>query len=212
MSVDPKNYHHGDLKQSLMAAACKHLVCEGADSFSLRALAREVGVSQTAPYRHFRTKNCLFAAIAASGFEELTVALRKKAAGVQGDVVAVMIELGLGYVEWALANPEKYQLFFDSALFDIGQYPELQTAADACYNVLIENIEKGIEQGIFLLRPADELAGFMWSAIHGVTSLLLTKLHQEDRHVHGLNNAGAYYTLKNNTRSVVELAAKAISR
>ena len=51
-SENGSRYHHGDLRQAILDAACEHLKHENADTLSLRALAREIGVSQTAPYRH----------------------------------------------------------------------------------------------------------------------------------------------------------------
>ena len=63
------SYHHGNLRQELMELAEKHLVEGGVRDLSLRALAREIGVSQTAPYRHFRDKNALLAALATEGFK-----------------------------------------------------------------------------------------------------------------------------------------------
>lgn len=212
MSTGPKNYHHGDLKKSLMDAACVHLAEEGADSFSLRALAREVGVSQTAPYRHFKTKSCLFAAIALSGFEELTRVLRDTATKEESTIAIVIVELGLAYVDWAISNPEKYQLFFDSVLIDFSQYPELQAARDNCYHVLIETIEKGVKQGVFLARPADQLGAFLWSCIHGITSILLATVHKQKlgQQLSDSTNS-ATSRLENDRRALIEFAAKAIS-
>ncbi len=63
------NYHHGNLRQELMNRAEQHLLESGSNELSLRALAREIGVSQTAPYRHFRDKNALLAALATEGFQ-----------------------------------------------------------------------------------------------------------------------------------------------
>ena len=80
MARQVKSYHHGDLKHTLIKAACQHLAKAGAESLSLRALARDAGVSQTAPYRHFKTKSSLFAAIAATGFDELLLVLERWAA------------------------------------------------------------------------------------------------------------------------------------
>lgn len=107
MGAGSKKYHHGDLKKSLVDAASASLAEGAADGFSWRALAREVALSQTAPYRHFKRKSCLFAAIATSGFDELTAVLRDRSKKEKGNIVAVIITLGLNYIDWAMANPEK---------------------------------------------------------------------------------------------------------
>jgi AcrR family transcriptional regulator len=64
MSSKNKKYHHGDLRNTLLELAEEHLGKNGIDKLSLRALARDIGVSQTAPYRHFIDKNGLLAALA----------------------------------------------------------------------------------------------------------------------------------------------------
>ena len=63
-----KSYHHGDLRQALLAEATAMLEESGADGLSLRALARRVGVSHAAPGHHFADRNALLAELAADGF------------------------------------------------------------------------------------------------------------------------------------------------
>ena len=66
-----KAYHHGNLKKELVRCACKMCERDGYTKLSIRSLAKESNVSQTAPYRHFKTKEDLYAAIAKEGFEKL---------------------------------------------------------------------------------------------------------------------------------------------
>ena len=68
---EAKPYHHGDLRRALVEAAERILENEGPSALSLRAVAREAGVSAAAPYHHFKDKNELLAAIAQEGFELL---------------------------------------------------------------------------------------------------------------------------------------------
>ena len=65
------NYHHGNLKEELIDCACRLCDRDGYTKLSIRSLAKESGVSQTAPYRHFETKECVYAAVAAVGFKKL---------------------------------------------------------------------------------------------------------------------------------------------
>ncbi len=218
------SYHHGDLRQSLIECACDKLREDSADHLSLRALARQAGVSQTAPYRHFETKNALFAAVATYGFSLMTDHLREardaylvKASAsasenaeeiVEGAVVAV----GLAYVEWALANPEKYQLFFDSTLVDYGAHEDLHEAGCECFEVLLELVRDGIRQDIFLDQPAEELAATLWASVHGLASLLHSKdadamkQHQDAPVVKGMA------ALSMQRRQVMALLVKSIRR
>ena len=70
-----KSYHHGNLRAELLDTAIEQLRQVGADELSLRALARAIGVSQTAPYRHFADKGELLAAMATRGYRNLLAAL-----------------------------------------------------------------------------------------------------------------------------------------
>lgn len=172
-------YHHGDLRQSLIEAACEHLLESGADTLSLRALARKVGVSQTAPYRHFESKSALFRAIALYGFELLAEEMAAVAKLHEDDVKQAFVEIGVAYVDFARRHPEKYQLFFDSALVDFQESEELMRAGTNAFEVLLGVIKQGIEQGIFVDKPIHLVAGTAWSSVHGAASLLLSKAPTE---------------------------------
>ena len=75
----PRSYHHGNLKQVLLEASLDLLRKAGSGEFTLREVARRAGVSHNAPYRHFRDKQELLAALAAEGFDRLTAAMTKAA-------------------------------------------------------------------------------------------------------------------------------------
>jgi AcrR family transcriptional regulator len=70
------SYHHGSLRETLLAEGRRVLLEDGVDAVTLRELARRAGVSHAAPRRHFADRNALLEAIAARGFDELTEALR----------------------------------------------------------------------------------------------------------------------------------------
>ncbi|MFO7551396.1 MAG: helix-turn-helix domain-containing protein, partial [Haliea sp.] len=75
-----KSYHHGNLRAELLDTAVEELETQGVEALSLRALARGIGVSQTAPYRHFSDKGDLLAAMATVGYRRLLSSLREAAA------------------------------------------------------------------------------------------------------------------------------------
>ena len=93
-----KNYHHGNLKEELISYAS--LMCErdGYTKLSIRSLAKESNVSQTAPYRHFKTKQDLYAAVATDGFNKLSKAIHvdsgKKVTKKQ------LVEMAIKYIEF----------------------------------------------------------------------------------------------------------------
>src|SRR5579871_1734507 len=75
----PRPYHHGHLKKALLDAALALIAETGARGFTLREAARRAGVSHNAPYRHFRDKDDLLAAVAADGFDRLGEAMTRAA-------------------------------------------------------------------------------------------------------------------------------------
>lgn len=166
------SYHHGDLRQALLEAACSHLRTENADTLSLRALARSIGVSQTAPYRHFDSKNALFAAIATWGFRILRDQMNEALGAAGENVAEAMVATGMAYLAFSQEHPEKYQLFLDSSLVEFDEYPELQQAGSESFDILLSLIRRGKEEGKFIDRPEEELASIIWAGLHGIASIL----------------------------------------
>src|SRR3954464_1315173 len=106
-------YQHGDLRHALIQAGLKLLAEGGAGELSLRAAAELAGVSHAAPYRHFRDKNALVAAIGEEGFRLLTRAMRQEiAAADPGDVLARLRASGRGYVLFAVRHPAYFRTIF----------------------------------------------------------------------------------------------------
>lgn len=165
-------YHHGDLRQQFIDVAVHHLRDCPTDEISLRALAREIGVSPTAAYRHFASKNALFAAIAEQGFEELRQTLLRANERYPDDFEQEFIELGMIYVQWAVDNPERYQLLFDSPLLDFAEYPTLRKAGTRSYQVLLDTIERGIKAKLLVNEELPLLGGTVWASTHGLARLL----------------------------------------
>ncbi|MEM8933179.1 MAG: TetR/AcrR family transcriptional regulator, partial [Acidobacteriota bacterium] len=101
----PRSYHHGDLRAALVDAAARLLEDDGATALSLRSVAREAGVSHTAPYRHFRDKHELLEAVAASGFRALEARLDAVVEKHPNDARRQIVEACRGYVSETLARP-----------------------------------------------------------------------------------------------------------
>jgi AcrR family transcriptional regulator len=111
---DGRPYHHGDLSRALVLAGRRILEKEGPAALSLRAVAREAGVSPAAPYHHFKDKSDLLAAVASEGWHELGVAVAAARAGAR-DPRHGLSEIGVAYVTFARQNPALYRLMYDSA-------------------------------------------------------------------------------------------------
>src|SRR5690625_1859557 len=109
-----KPYHHGDLRETLCDAAEQLLAEGGTANLSLRAAARLSGVSQAAPYAHFKDKQALLAAVGTRGFNRLADYLsRAEHAGAPSDRTRL---LGRAYVAFALDHPMLFRLMFGPEL------------------------------------------------------------------------------------------------
>jgi|TARA_R110001583_G_scaffold17365_4_gene70373 AcrR family transcriptional regulator len=166
------SYHHGNLRQELMELAEKHLVTGGIGELSLRALAREIGVSQTAPYRHFKDKNALLAALATEGFRRFFALCEASENEPRADLSLLMF--GLSYVQFAKLHTEMFHLMFGPVLQPRNDYPELFAAGrEAIYKVRA-GVERGFKTNV--IRQLDDVASMahtVWAAVHGVATLML---------------------------------------
>ncbi|MEI7931690.1 MAG: TetR/AcrR family transcriptional regulator, partial [Alphaproteobacteria bacterium] len=111
---EARPYHHGDLRRALITAAERILEREGPNALSLRAVAREAGVSAAAPYHHFKDKDELLAAVAHTGFEKLAEAMAKASDQVD-DPYKRVNAIGVAYVCFARDNRALYHLMYDSS-------------------------------------------------------------------------------------------------
>jgi AcrR family transcriptional regulator len=156
-------YHHGNLRESLIAAARALLDAGGPAAVGLRETARRVGVSPTATYRHFADKEALLAALAAEGFHDL--ADRQEAARREADPLPAM---GRAYVAFALERRGLFRLMFGPDLTDRGKYPELKEAADRSFHVYQGGVHPGAAP-----QPVDIAAIAAWALVHGLALLFL---------------------------------------
>lgn len=164
-------YHHGNLRQALIDGA-KTLIAErGPDGFNLRELARRVGVSHNASYRHFADKEALLAAVAEEGFLGLgaSFAASMDPAASPAEAFAAA---GHAYVLWALDHPSSFRVMF--RMTDAGErYPTLQAAGMAAFQVLLDLVTAAQAEGA--IGPGDPklLALTAWSTVHGLARLIV---------------------------------------
>ncbi len=169
-----KPYHHGDLREEILCAACRLLEENNIATLSLRAVAKEVGVSHTAPYRHFKDKESLLAGIASLGFDRLAAQMSTAVTAHPGDPVAQLLEAGQKYVAMAQQNPQCTQLMFGGILPCDDTYPDLRKSGDAAFDGLKMIIESGQTTGIFKAGDIELAALAVWSGIHGLSMLIIS--------------------------------------
>ncbi len=173
---EKKNYHHGDLRNQLMETAIIHLRKSGIEKLSLRAMARQLGVSQTAPYRHFRDKNALLAALATDGFEMLKEETRTAVEACTDNAAAGLQACGITYIRFARKNPEKYRLMFGPGIIASHRYAQLTESGAASYQVLLNAVAKCRDQGLFQGKSEQMLANTAWALVHGISMLIIDRL------------------------------------
>lgn len=173
-----RTYHHGDLRKTLLETCCAHIASQGTEGLSLRALAREAGVSPTAPYRHFDSRHALLAALATEGFEELAA---RMSAVVLHDPVQACFDCSLAYVHYAQDNPVKYHLMFGDLIGDFSGHDELIAAARDCYGHLEKVLALGLASGDLRQDDPDELSGTVWAMVHGLAGLAIAAKAKADQ-------------------------------
>jgi AcrR family transcriptional regulator len=161
-------YHHGDLREALLAAALAMLE-EGADptALSLREAARRAGVSAMAPYRHFADKDALLAAVATIGFERLAQALLDGEHGKSGR--AALNAQGVAYVAFACSHPALFRLMFGSNA--PVRTHDLARASDASYKVLADRIAETEDAAAIDKDRIEDRALANWALVHGLAML-----------------------------------------
>lgn len=169
VNMEKKPYHHGDLRAALIEEGLRLIADRAIESFSLREVARNTGVSATSVYRHFPDKEALMTALAHEGLAQLGAAQRAAAeqagAGLEGFAAT-----GRAYVRFALANPALFRLIFASPAL-AGAEPDFSDEANPMTFLRRNAAAAGN-------APLDDPATALrvtraWSLVHGLAMLML---------------------------------------
>ena len=113
MNTTVNHYHHGHLAEALLNRAAEVIDEQGIEALTLRGLARDLGVSHSAPNRHFKNKAALLSALAAKGWFEARDAVLGAAAAVAGENALVRLHaMGRGYLTWALEHRALFRAIY----------------------------------------------------------------------------------------------------
>jgi AcrR family transcriptional regulator len=166
-----KAYHHGDLRAAAIEAGLALLEDRAADHLGLREVARAVGVSATALYRHFPDKAALLRALAAEGFSRLAAAQRA-AAEAAGGGAAGFGATGRAYVRFALDNPALFRLIFSATAPSGDPFARAPEEMPDAFRMLCDNAAllapPGADPG-----AARRIALEAWALVHGLAVLIL---------------------------------------
>ncbi len=169
VNIESRSYHHGDLRAALIAEGLRLLAERDADALSLREVARNVGVSATAVYRHFSDKEALMNALAQEGLERLAAA-QHGAADAAGGGEDGFVATGRAYVRFALANPALFRLIYTTPRLTPWSAPPGQESEAMAFLRANAAASVGREGGS---PEAMVRAVHAWSLVHGLAMLML---------------------------------------
>jgi AcrR family transcriptional regulator len=167
-------YHHGDLKEKLVAATEALILERGVDGFSLREVARRAGVSPAAPAHHFGDTRGLLTEVAMRGFKDFGDALAAADARGGDDPARRLYEQGLAYVQFALKNPARFVLMFRTDKVCTTD-PRLLEVSSRSFTTLENAIRAAtaIPSGKDLSPDGFGYLMAVWSIVHGFSHLAL---------------------------------------
>jgi AcrR family transcriptional regulator len=165
-----KSYHHGNLRQDLVAAAVQLIGRSSPEDMTLRAVTKRLGVTAAATYRHFANKEALLGAVAAEGFTTLLAESRTMMEEAGPDPVARYESMAVAYLRFAMNHPHHFRIMYGPHVdFERVAVPERRAA----YLLLSDAIEACQAAG--LARPGKpyEIANQAWAYTHGLVTLYL---------------------------------------
>ena len=163
-------YHHGALREALLAAAEVILERDGVDALTLRGAAREAGVSHGSPAHHFGELSGLLTELAATGFIRFHGRLQAEIEAAGPHRRARLVGLCRSYVEFARDSPGLFQLMFRSGRLDWSR-PSLATAGANAFALLTEQEEE--QSPVDVSAKHLVAATARWSLAHGLAMLLI---------------------------------------
>ena len=175
MESERKQYHHGSLREACISEGLRLLEEREGGEFSLRDIAKSLGVSHGAPYNHFKSKDELMAAIAEQGFRLFSKALAQ-AGSLARDDAEFFTGMGRAYFSFANNHPHHYRLMFLKEHKNREQTPTLMEAANESFGHLINMVEGLKAKGFFADRDTMVIAMTIWSMVHGYSSLSINGL------------------------------------
>ena len=178
-----------DFRERLCEAAERLFAEHGPAAVTMRQLAADLSVSPMTPYRYFKDKDDILAAVRTNGFNRFSDALEAAFTSVEGGR-ARGSAVGEAYLTFAFEHPATYKLMFDLDQPNEDQYPHLVEAAHRARDTQTQWVKSLISEGIFEGDP-NEIGHLFWAATHGAVGLELAgkippgaarKLHRDLNH------------------------------
>lgn len=160
------------IKDACIDTALEIIEADGVEQLSLREVARRLGVSHQAPYKHFPTRDHILAAVVARCYAEFAACLEARPRHEDG--WKDLGEMGLAYLSYAREFPLKYRLMFNAPLPTPSDHPDMMTKARHAFDILQNRLTSLNVRDVAVAvdHPARHDALFTWSCLHGLASLL----------------------------------------
>jgi AcrR family transcriptional regulator len=179
--VTERPYHHGALESALVDAAMDVVLVDGVGALALRDLARTIGVSPSATYRHFPSRDHLVAAVSQQARQQLATALltARSAVSTAGPRASTALRrlraIGRAYIEFAVRNPKLFEAAFTPAAI----VPATAENPNA-WSVLVASIEELVDTGAVSRARQHDATLIAWSSVHGLATILTASARPSD--------------------------------
>lgn len=167
LRFEKAQYHHRNLRQALLDQALRMIAESGGVQFSLRELAKEVGITHAALYRHFADRSALLDALTAAGFARLSAYQKQELDKAAAGPLERLVALGLAYVQFAIENPGFFSLLFNARPDETAADSGRDSHSEEVLETLIGTIQACQKAGIVIPGDPRRLAGFLIMAPHG---------------------------------------------
>lgn len=161
------------MRNALLISGLEILESDGLDAMSLRAVARRAGVSQAAPYHHFKDKRAIMAAVATGGHIKLAETAREfRDKGGMG--YASLIRMGGGYIAFAKDNPNLFRLMFGPELTDYTEDKEYHGSTKLGLDMIVDRLARLMKVDPEAGKDEIEASGLTaWCFVHGLATLIV---------------------------------------
>lgn len=150
---DDQDYHHGNLRAAIIEATLALVDEQGVNAVSVREIAKRLGVSPGAPFRHFANKKTLLTAVATEAMESFSAAIHEELrASSNATPAGALRAIGHGYLKWALGNRAQFAIISNREEIDFLEAPQLHTLSEGVMQLMNPHI-----QGLFAGSTEEEL-------------------------------------------------------
>lgn len=171
-----KSYHHGDLRRALITSAVALISERERAEFTLRELAKQLGVTHAATYHHFKDKDDLLAAVAEDGFHSLRDYVERAVELVPDNPILRLRASASAYIEFAFEHPAHFRVMYARDYDDEERFPAAKRASDENAAFVNSFWESAAQKGYYRTADLEEYNVASWALIHGLAMLYINGL------------------------------------